>query len=142
VNIPTEKQTETAERAKELMAAGHHCSEAFFIAVGDVLLDSVDEGMVRMTTGLGGGVGGSCQEMCGALSAALLTIGAVHGRVDAGQDDTLCYELCKQYMEAFETTFGSRCCGELLETRYGEGKIPCSQLVADSVGVFFDVVAD
>jgi C_GCAxxG_C_C family probable redox protein len=140
VNVPAEKRIETAERAKALMAAGHHCSEAFFMAVGDALLDSVDEGMIRMTTGLGGGVGGSHQEMCGALSAALLVIGAVHGRVDAGQDDAHCYELCKQYLGAFEDRFGSRCCGELLETRYGGDKIPCSQLVTESVGVFFDVV--
>ena len=142
MNISAEKRTETAVQAKERMVAGHHCSEAFFITVGDVLLDSVDEGMVRMTTGLCGGVGGSRQEMCGALSAALLMIGALYGRVDAGQDDTRCNELCKQYMEAFEARFGSRCCGELLETKYGGDKIPCSQLVADSVGVFFEVLED
>ena len=142
MNVPAEKRIETAARAKDLMAAGHHCSEAFFIAVGDVLLGPLDDGMVRMTTGLGGGVGGSRQEMCGALSAALLTIGALHGRVDAKQDDTLCYELCKQYLAAFEGEFGSRCCGELLATRYGGDKIPCSQLVADAVGVFFEVLAE
>ncbi|MBN2499762.1 MAG: C-GCAxxG-C-C family protein, partial [Anaerolineales bacterium] len=83
MNVPAEKRIATTEHAKALMAAGYHCSEAFFMAVGDTLLDSVDEGMIRMTTGLGGGVGGSHREMCGALSAALLMIGAVYGRVDA-----------------------------------------------------------
>lgn len=142
MKISTQKRTVAAERARELMASGYHCSEAFFIAVGDVLLDSVDEGMIRMTTGLGGGVGGSYQEMCGALSAALLVIGAMHGRVDSGQDDTLCYDLCKRYLEVFERAFGSRCCGELRATKYGADKIPCSQLVAESVDVFFDLLGD
>ena len=142
MKISTETQTAATERARELMASGYHCSEAFFIAVGDVLLDAVDERMIQMTTGLGGGVGGSCQEMCGALSAGLLVIGAVHGRVDAGQDDTHCYDLCKQYLETFAATLGSSSCSELLETKYGEDKIPCSQLVAESVEVFFDALGD
>ena len=50
------------------------------LAVGEHWLGQVDDRVRRMVTGLGGGVGGTQQEMCGALSGGVLLIGALYGR--------------------------------------------------------------
>ena len=45
------------------------------LAVGEYLLGSIDDQVLRMTTGLGGGVGSTHQEICGVI------IGAIFGKV-------------------------------------------------------------
>ncbi len=54
-----------------------------------------------MATGLAGGVGGTHQELCGALSAGVLLIGALYGRLTPDEDDGPCYDLASRYRERF-----------------------------------------
>ncbi len=46
------------------------------LAVGRHMLGEVDERTIRITTALSGGVGGTHAELCGALSAGVMLIGA------------------------------------------------------------------
>jgi len=68
------------------------------LAVGEYLLGYVDDWVQRMTTGLAGGVGGSHQEMCGALSGGVLLIGAMHGRTRSDEDDSQCRKLAVEFL--------------------------------------------
>jgi len=52
------------------------------LAVGGHVLGNLDPRFVRMATGFAGGVGESKQEMCGALSAGVMLIGALYGRYE------------------------------------------------------------
>ena len=95
-----------------------------------------------MATGLGGGVAGSQQELCGALSGGLLLIGATFGREMPGEDDTLVYERSKRYRSRFGDEFGATQCAQLRSTVVkGSGGLGSGGLLVEqSVSLLLDVL--
>lgn len=100
------------------------------LAVGERVLDDVDDRTLRMTTGFSGGVGVAYRDLCGALSAGIMIIGALYGRTQPDQDDALCLALTTEYRDRFAGELGSVYCPELRAEKYGsQGEEPCSVLV-------------
>ncbi len=100
------------------------------LAVGEYVLGNVDDRTLRMTTGFSGGIGGTHRDLCGALSAGIMIIGARHGRSGLDEDDALCLEMTTNYRDRFAGELGSVCCKELRAEKYGSsGQEPCSVLV-------------
>jgi len=111
------------------------------LAVGEHLLGSVDERIMRTTTGLAGGVGGSHEEMCGALSAGILLVGALHGRARPEEPDEPCYGLAASFRARFLAEWGTTRCADLRALGYGsDGTIPCAVLVKRAAAIFLDVL--
>ena len=112
-------------------------------AVGEHLWGQVDNQVQRATSGLSGGVGGTHEELCGALSGGVLIIGALHGRVLADDDDSYCQDLSARYRERFVQKFGTTRCADLRESTYGsDKKWPCSVLVERATHVLLEVLRD
>ncbi|UCC89969.1 MAG: C_GCAxxG_C_C family protein [Anaerolineales bacterium] len=106
------------------------------------MLGQVDDQVRRMATGLAGGVGGTHQELCGALSAGVLLIGALYGRLTPDEDDGPCYDLASRYRERFIQEWGTTRCGELRAMGYGsDGSMPCSVLVERAARIFLELLA-
>ena len=105
------------------------------LAVGEHTMGVVDDQMMRMSTGFAGGIGGSRLELCGALSAGTMIIGALHGRTQSNVDDRLCQALSARYRDRFVQSFGSTCCGELRRPNQG-----CAWLVEQAAIVLLDVI--
>jgi C_GCAxxG_C_C family probable redox protein len=113
------------------------------LAVGEHLWGHVDDGIMRMTSGLAGGVGCSHQELCGALSGGVLIIGALYGRVRPDEDDNACQELAATYRERFLQELGATRCADLRASGYGsDGQWPCSALVERAVPIFLQVLRE
>ena len=113
------------------------------LAVGEHLWGQVDDRTRRMTTGLGGGIGSSLEELCGALSAGALMIGGLYGRTEPDQNDDECNRLVRIYRERFVQAFGTGRCLDIRESGYGSsGRWPCSTLVERAVRILLAVLAD
>jgi len=71
-----------------------------------------ERSLPEIATPFGGGFGGSHRLSCGALSGALLALGAARaaGRLTRGQS----YDLAAQLVDDFERTFGTALCSELV----------------------------
>jgi C_GCAxxG_C_C family probable redox protein len=111
------------------------------LAVGEYLLGYVDDWIQRMTTGLAGGGGCLQLEACGALSAGILLIGALHGRTRPTEDDHECQRLAAEYRERFAQEWGATRCGDLRANGYGPGETqPCSALVERAASILLDVL--
>ena len=111
------------------------------LAVGEHLWGEVDDRTRRMTSALGGGVGGSMEELCGALSGGVLLIGGLYGRTDANQDDEECNRLVCVYRERFIQIFGTSRCTDIRDRRYGsEGQWPCSVLVERAARILLGIL--
>jgi C_GCAxxG_C_C family probable redox protein len=111
------------------------------LAVGEHLWGRVDDQFLRATTGLGGGLGGSQQELCGVLSGGTMIIGACHGRTSPDQNDDECYERACLYRERFLEAFGTTRCFDLRASGYGsEGQWPCSVLVERATRILMEVL--
>jgi C_GCAxxG_C_C family probable redox protein len=113
------------------------------LAVGEHLWGDVDDTIRRMTTGLGGGVGGSQQELCGTVSGGALLIGALYGRASVDEDEEECYRRVCLYRDRFIAHFGTTRCLDLRESGYGsEGKWPCSLLVEQATRMLWEVLSE
>lgn len=107
------------------------------LAVGEHEFGSVDEQALRMSNGFCGGVGSTREELCGALSAGVMIIGARDGRVSSSEDDKQCLQTIAEYRRRFVQRFGSSTC-RVLRSRYDD----CPWLVEESSRILLDVLAD
>jgi C_GCAxxG_C_C family probable redox protein len=113
------------------------------LAVGEHLWGQVDAQTRRMTTALGGGVGGTQQELCGAVSGGALILGALYGRASVDEEDTECYRRVSLYRDRFLERFGTTRCFDLREGGYGsEGQWPCSALVEQAARILWQVLSE
>jgi C_GCAxxG_C_C family probable redox protein len=93
---------------------GYNCAQAVFSTYAP-LLDIKKEEALRIATGFGGGMG-RLQEVCGAVTGALMLIGCKYGMVDPGDSATKekAYALVQEFSERFKKLHGSISCRELL----------------------------
>ena len=91
------------------------------LAVGEHVLRAFDRRMVMIASPFAGGVGGTKEEMCGALSGGVMVIGALHGRSEAHVDDQKAKLLAVRYRERFAEEFGTTCCGPIYGETHGPG---------------------
>jgi C_GCAxxG_C_C family probable redox protein len=111
------------------------------LAVGEHLVPDWDRKYVRLATGLGGGLGGTHEEMCGALSGGVLLIGLLFGRESAGEDDTEAYLLSEQYRERFLAELGATQCARLKEAVDAPGGPgTCAPLVEQATGILLGLL--
>ena len=111
------------------------------LAVGGHVLGHLEPQSIRMSTPFGGGVGGTRQELCGALAGGLMVIGGLYGRTDASQDDERCYELAEQYREAFLAEFGHTQCEPIREAfAKPDGSHGCDVVVARVARILLGVL--
>lgn len=110
------------------------------LAVGEHTLGDVGQG-VRMATGLGGGIGGSHQDICGALSAGVMVIGAMFGRTTQDEDDQVAYSAAARYRARFLDELGATQCGPLREMAQASGGLgSCSLLVEHAAMILLQVL--
>ncbi len=138
--------SERTQRAVELFKSGFNCSQSVFAAfAGEFGMD--EETALKVSAGLGGGVG-RAREVCGAVSGAAMLVGFKYGATDG--DDTeakqRCYQVVQQIIAEFKENNPSIVCRELLElnekvstdpkpearTEQYYKKRPCVQLVEDA----------
>jgi C_GCAxxG_C_C family probable redox protein len=111
------------------------------LAVGEHKLGKLEPQSIRISTPFGGGVGGTREELCGALSGGVMVIGAIYGRTDSSQNDERCYELAKQYREAFLAEFGHTQCAPIRDAfAKPDGSHGCDQVVARAARVLLGVL--
>ncbi|MGC9347167.1 MAG: C-GCAxxG-C-C family protein [Anaerolineae bacterium] len=132
-----------AERAAKLLHVGYHCSEAVVLAVGPHVVREWHPACARMATGFAGGVGGTHQELCGALAGGVMIIGALFGR-NTLENDELAQRMTKRFRERFLETFDMTQCErlreEVVEPEGGLGS--CAVLVQRTVMVLLNTLAE
>ena len=94
---------------------GLNCSERVFLVVHSLLESDIASDSVALMSGFGGGVAGTRDNMCGAVSGGVAAIGLVHGRrkPPKGNRDRV-YEVSKDFVGRFKTKFGTTICCELI----------------------------
>ena len=113
------------------------------LAVGGHILGDLEPQCVRMATGFGGGVGGTHQEMCGALSGGVLVVGGVLGRESADEDSDPAGDLVTLYRERFLAALGDTQCARLRELVEAPGGLgSCDLLVERVATILLDLFAE
>lgn len=118
---------ERLEQAHELRSQGYNCAQCVFASFPDITgLDR--EAALRLSTGLGGGVGG-CGQVCGVVSAMALLEGySTQGRP---ADKAKVYAQVSGLYKQFATRFGSAVCHELKAAH-----VPCNELIFKGIEMY------
>ncbi|NLU41417.1 MAG: C_GCAxxG_C_C family protein [Firmicutes bacterium] len=106
--------SERSDRAVELFRKGFACSQSVLAAYSDLFgLD--EKTALRISDGFGGGIARR-QDLCGAVSGAVMLLGLRYGRTRA--EDTEAHERTFSYVnrlcDEFIRKYGSLNCGDIL----------------------------
>ena len=99
---------------------GYNCAQSVAGAFAD-LTGTAPEQLLAAMRGFGGGVGGSHEELCGAVSGGVLVLSLLHPHTD-GEDragKVRLYAQAKEFRRRFQEVFGLTRCGDLLRARPG-----------------------
>ncbi|MDI7274760.1 MAG: C-GCAxxG-C-C family protein [Anaerolineae bacterium] len=112
-------------------------------AVGEHALGQVPEACVRMASVLAGGIGGSQQELCGALAAGVLIIGGLLGRRRPGEDDRPALALVARYRERFLAELGATQCARVRELMKAPGGLrSCARVVERAAAILLELLEE
>ncbi|MBC7261178.1 MAG: C_GCAxxG_C_C family protein, partial [Chloroflexi bacterium] len=113
------------------------------LAVGRHLLGEISPPMFKMASILSGGVAGTRQELCGALSAGVMVIGALYGRTRPGEDETVARALAARFRERFQTNFGTTQCAPIRQRFEVAGKPGfCAPVAEQATALLLEVLAE
>ena len=111
------------------------------LSVGEYVLDDLDDQMRRMETGYSGWGGRTECDLCGALTAGIMIIGALHGRISPQEDEDQCMLAVNKFHDRFAQRLGSVYCYELREKRYGShNQETCSVLVSRAANILLEIL--
>lgn len=138
--------------ARQYFLKGYNDAQAIFLAFADLMDVDKDMGL-RMFSSLGAGFG-RLREICGALSATELVLGALYGysSPDAFEEKAAHYKRVQEIAKRFEEVAGSIICRDLLglngasipvpdrrTSKYYDVR-PCANLVALAAGILEDYI--
>lgn len=111
------------ELAYRLHGEGFNCAQSVALAFAD-RFPLPEEMAAAAAGGLGGGVGGSHQEVCGAVSGGVLALGWMYPHTEGADQEgkRRLYAACREFRRRFEAAFGRTRCGDLLAARPSAGE--------------------
>jgi C_GCAxxG_C_C family probable redox protein len=131
-----------AVQSNELFNGGLYCSEAILQVFNSELNLGLTENALKMATGFGAGLGAS-KDCCGALTGAVLVLGAVKGRISKDESVADVFAATQELHSRFVEKFGSTSCSALTEPIEfgGPDHLPyCNKFVAESVVIIADIL--
>lgn len=154
-----EKIDAIKQRARKNFSLGYNCAECVLEAV----LSLVDTGLPRETlklaTGFGGGVG-LFGDTCGALTGAIMAVGAVYGRSKLPEGEGKeamkaaaqqlygkpgLYRIFNQIPNRIKAKYGNTLCRELTSKWHDswlcrEHALACRELITDAAGIAAELI--
>lgn len=115
------------ERASAIHADGFNCAQSVF--AGCAQCAGIDENTAKaISVGFGGGM--RCGEVCGAISGAVMAIGAAFSGDDASSPEAKANgrKYCIAFMTAVREKYGAVTCREL---KSPEHLVPCDKLISE-----------
>lgn len=111
------------------------------LAVGEHLWgDQIDRNLVKIANGFAGGIAGTHEHVCGALTGGIILLGYLYGRSDASGSDDPVYQRVKGYRERFLAEIGGYICKDLRDNGpYGpNGPSSCRILMGQAAALLLE----
>ncbi len=119
----------------------YHCAEAVACGVAEALGLEDPHGLARNVAAFGGGIGKTEEELCGALSGALMILGHLEGRHGPSSCWQDMADRATELRSRFVELHGCTRCGELLD-RMGQqtDMDKCRELAARTATILTDML--
>jgi len=113
------------------------------LTVGEQMLGGLDQKVLKITSIFGGGLAGTRQELCGALSAGAMIISMLYGRASLAEDEQLARQMVKTYRERFLAEFGTTQCSPIRERCANpDGSTNCGAVVERAAIVLQELLSE
>ncbi len=130
-----------ATAAGKMLSQGYHCSEAVYWAGTQLYPEKISPELQKLATPFAGGVGGTNDGLCGALTGGILVIGALYGREDGDTNDKLCQDLAAAFYRKFQEAFQHVICRDIKAGWRKEfGHDNCENLVRETVLILANIL--
>jgi len=122
---------------------GFHCAEVVAKTVLEIYSDKLPNDIIRAASGFGGGIAGTTEELCGAFTGGVLTLGYFFGRENPGEEMSKNGLLIKEFKKKFYDDFGSLSCPEILNTfSEEEGQLGCVRVTAGATVMVANILKE
>lgn len=122
----------------------YNCAQSVVMAVCDAFEIEIPDEILKVTSGLGGGVGFSgC--ICGALNGGAIAIGMFLGPAKASPATSSIARVNKQLADWFEESYATTCCRQLRRRRpfaSREVKQMCTEITADTAKKVVTIISE
>lgn len=137
-------KTQASKKAFDYFNSGFHCAESISKAIVEVHGSEPESTEVqRYAAGFQGGIGGTHEDICGALSGGIVAIGCLRGRRAAGEDNQDVRALTTEYRRRFIAEFGSGTCQVLLDgMAEREDGFDCKKMTAIAAGLLSELLTE
>lgn len=115
-----------------------NCAETMLHAANEAYEIGLSEQTMRVASPFGGGMGH--EGACGAMTGALMALGAMRGNGKSHQDPRL-GELRDEFVRRFEGRFGSTLCATI-KARYRDPVKNCQVVVEGAAEILEEVMAE
>ena len=123
--------------------SGLHCAEVISKTVLETFSDETHSEAIKSASGFGGGIGGSMEELCGAFTGGVVTLGCLLGRENPGDNLRDCGTLTKEFTKKFLNEFGSLNCQTILGGfKEQENPVGCVKLTANAAAILADLLSE
>ena len=122
--------------APNYFLSGYSCSESIAHAAVDMGL--ADEGFISVSTSFSGGMGSGC--LCGAIAAAQMVLGLLHGKNKDNTARTLAKEFYKKITEIHKVACCKVLTREFKDFHSPERKAHCVNMVADCANILDEML--
>ncbi|GAK52238.1 C_GCAxxG_C_C family protein [Candidatus Moduliflexus flocculans] len=123
--------------------AGFHCAEAILQAITEAFGAKEQANIPNMASAFCGGVGGTKQDICGALTGGLMAIGVLCGRQTPDKDLRDVKALASDLRAQFLAEYGSTQCQAVLnKLGQQEHAMKCKALTAHVAGVLAQLLLE
>ena len=130
-----------SENAVRYFNAGFNCAEAVLRAVAESVTGPGKHEWYKLATPFGGGVGGSHEELCGALTGGIMAIGYLAGRDNPHEDANFSKSLAVSLRSRFIEMAGCTRCQSVLDSLGPQqGHEKCAELVAGTAQVLMEIL--
>lgn len=126
----------------ELLKSGYgqdqdfNCAEKILYGANEIYQLCLDKEALKMAAGFGGGM--AIEDVCGALTAAIMVLGRLFVSNNA-HESTRIKDLTKELLESYRTEMGEIDCAPL-KTRYRTEAIKCREVILKAAEILDKIV--
>jgi C_GCAxxG_C_C family probable redox protein len=135
--------TDVNKKAFDYFDSGFSCAEAMFRAVVEIVNPAEAGSMTKIATGFAGGVGGTHEELCGALAGGIMALGYLTGRTEPGADNQPAKDIAAALRQCFIDKFGATKCQAVLDLLGPqENSMKCKRLTGELAGDLYRMLQE
>ncbi len=136
------KLSAVENNAEAFFESGFNCAESVSQAILEAFADEGKD-IPRVASAFGGGIGGTHEDVCGALSGGVIAIGYLLGRDKPSESVDEAKAIAAEFRQNFNKTYGTSNCGALLDKfEPQENHHKCQDMVGKMTGMLARLLRD